>query len=215
SGRARAGATERSYTLGEALRTPAWYRLTAILTLNVTAGIALLSQAAPAAVEITGIGAATAASLVGLLAVFHGAGAGLRGRASDSIGRMRAFLAIFAIQVACFLLLPSATSVALFLTLAAIIYLCYGGGFGTMPATAADFFGAKNAGAIYGAMIVGWSIGGVLGPLLIAALADSTGGFTVPFYLVGVMVLASTLLPARMTKPLERPAAVVVPGLGR
>jgi len=215
SGRARAGATERSYTLGEALRTPAWYRLTAILTLNVTAGIALISQAAPAAVEITGIGAATAASLVGLLAVFNGAGRVFWGWASDSIGRMRAFLAIFAIQVACFLLLPSATSVALFLTLAAIIYLCYGGGFGTMPATAADFFGAKNAGAIYGAMIVGWSIGGVLGPLLIAALADSTGGFTVPFYLIGLMVLASTLLPARMTKPLERPAAVVVPGLGR
>jgi hypothetical protein len=33
-----------------------------------------------------------------------------------------------------------------------------------MPAAAADFFGPRNAGAIYGAIIVGWSIGGVLGP---------------------------------------------------
>ena len=57
----------------------------------------------------------------------------------------------------------------MFSILAALIYLSYGGGFGTMPATAADFFGTPNAGAIYGAMIVAWSIGGIVGPLIAAA----------------------------------------------
>ncbi len=70
-----------------------------------------------------------------------------------------------------------------------------------MPATAADFFGPDNAGGIYGAMIVGWSIGGVLGPFLIAFLADATGGFTIPFYIIGVMVLGSSLLPATTRPP--------------
>jgi len=28
--------------------------------------------------------------------------------------------------------------------------MCYGGGFGTMPAFAADYFGSKNVGPIYG-----------------------------------------------------------------
>ena len=49
----------------------------------------------------------------------------------------------------------------LFSALAAVIYLCYGGTFGTMPATAGDFFGVRNAGAIYGLMLIGWRLGGV------------------------------------------------------
>ena len=201
--RARVAGTANSFTLGEALRTPQWYRLTAILALNVTAGIALISQAAPAAVEITGMSAASAASLVGVLAVFNGAGRVVWGWTSDFIGRMRTFLAIFAIQVLCFALLPSSMPVALFVVLGALVYLCYGGGFGTMPATAADFFGPDNAGGIYGAMIVGWSIGGVVGPFVIAAIADATGGFTIPFYIIAVTVLGSVVLPLGTRKPVR------------
>ncbi len=199
--KSRVVGTTESYTLGEALRTPQWYALTAILALNVTAGIALISQAAPAAVEITGMGAAGAASLVGVLAIFNGAGRIVWGWTSDFIGRMRAFLAIFALQVICFALLPSAAPIALFVVLSSLVYLCYGGGFGTMPATAADFFGPNNAGAIYGAMIVGWSIGGVVGPFVIAAIADATGGFTVPFYIIAAMTLASAILPLGTRPP--------------
>ncbi len=201
--RARVAGTVHSFKLGEALRTPQWYRLTAILALNVTAGIALISQAAPAAVEITGMSAASAASLVGVFAVFNGAGRVVWGWTSDFIGRMRVFLAIFAVQVLCFALLPGAMSVTLFVVLGSLVYLCYGGGFGTMPATAADFFGPDNAGGIYGAMIVGWSIGGVVGPLVIAAIADATGGFTIPFYIIAAMVLGSSVLPLTTKKPAE------------
>ncbi|MEU6208101.1 OFA family MFS transporter, partial [Micromonospora musae] len=70
----RAVAGTRVYTLGEALRTRQWYLLTAILTLNVTCGIALISQAADAAQTITGVTAATAATMVGILGLFNGAG---------------------------------------------------------------------------------------------------------------------------------------------
>jgi MFS transporter, OFA family, oxalate/formate antiporter len=199
------------YTLGEALRTPQWYRLAAILALNVTAGIALVSQAAPAAQSIAGMSAAGAAALVGVLGIFNGVGRVLWGWTSDHVGRMRAFVAMFAIQIGCFALLPSATSAALFSVLAALVYLCYGGGFGTMPAAAADFFGPRNAGAIYGAMIVAWSVGGVVGPLATAAIVDATGGFTVPAYLIAGLVTASILLPAT-TRPVgARKAAPATP----
>ena len=33
-----------------------------------------------------------------------------------------------------------------------------------MPATAGDFFGVRHAGAIYGVMVIAWSIGGVVSP---------------------------------------------------
>jgi MFS transporter, OFA family, oxalate/formate antiporter len=203
---ARVVGTTDSYTLSEALRTPVWYRLTAVLAINVTAGIALISQAGPAAEDITGASATTAASIVGILAIFNGAGRVFWGWVSDTMGRMRAFLAIFAIQVVCFVILPSASPIVLFFLLGALVYLCYGGAFGTMPATAADFFGPKNVGAIYGAMIVGWSIGGVVGPLAIAAIADATDGFDVPFYLIAAMLVVSLVLPATTRKPAEREA---------
>jgi OFA family oxalate/formate antiporter-like MFS transporter len=199
--RAAAPGTRESFTLSEALRTPQWYRLAGILALNVTAGIALVSQAAPAAQSIAGMSAAGAAGLVGILGIFNGLGRVLWGWGSDTIGRMPAFVAMFAIQVACFALLPSAASAALFSVLAALVYLCYGGGFGTMPAAAADFFGPKNAGGIYGAMIVAWSVGGVVGPLAIAAIVDATGGFATPSYIIAGMAALSIVLPVSTRKP--------------
>ena len=42
------------------------------------------------------------------------------------------------LQGVCLLIISHASNVWLFFILAAIIYLCYGGGFGTMPATAGD-----------------------------------------------------------------------------
>lgn len=202
--KAKVVGTADSYTLTEALRRPEWYRLTGILALNVTAGIALISQAGPAAEDITGVTAATASSIVGILAIFNGAGRVFWGWTSDTLGRMRTFMVIFGLQVACFVLLPFSSPVALFVVLGAIVYLCYGGGFGTMPATAADFFGPLHVGAVYGAMIVGWSIGGVVGPLATAAIADATDGYTVPFLLIAGLVLVSILLPTTTRKPAER-----------
>ena len=193
----------RDYSQAEALRTPQWYLLTAILTLNVTAGIALIAVAAAAASDIANYSAAAAASVVGIWAIFNGGGRIFWGAVSDKIGRMPAFVAMLAIQGVCFLLLPHAGNAALFFLLGALIYLCYGGAFGTMPATAGDFFGVKNAGAIYGLMIIGWSLGGVLGPQLAAALAGG-GNYTRSFTTIGVIALVATALPVVTKLPRVR-----------
>jgi OFA family oxalate/formate antiporter-like MFS transporter len=194
SGPAAAGT--RVYTLGEALRTPQWYLLTAILALNTACGIALISQAADAARTVAGASAAAAAGLVGVLGLFNGAGRIAWAWLSDRIGRMRAFLGMLALQAACFFVLPHAASFAVFAVLAALVYLAYGGGFGTMPATAADFFGTPNAGAVYGAMIVAWSIGGVVGPLATALLYESSGrSYTLPFTVIAVVAVLALALP--------------------
>jgi OFA family oxalate/formate antiporter-like MFS transporter len=199
-------AGSRVYTLAEALRTPQWYMLTAILALNVTCGIAFISQAADAAEEVAGVSAVTAASLVGILGLFNGGGRVFWAWLSDHIGRMRAFLGMLGLQAICFFILPHAAAFALFAILAALVYLAYGGGFGTMPATAADYFGTPNAGAIYGAMIVAWSIGGVVGPLLLAALYESSGSYTLAFTVIAIIAVVSLVLPL-ITKMPSQPAA--------
>ncbi|HEX8626920.1 MAG TPA: OFA family MFS transporter [Catenuloplanes sp.] len=197
----------RSYTLSQALRTRQWYLLTAILALNTACGIALISQAADAAQSVAGASAATATGLVAILALFNGAGRVLWAWLSDRIGRMTAFLGMLGLQALCFFALPHASAFVVFATLAALVYLAYGGGFGTMPATAADYFGTPHAGAVYGAMIVAWSIGGVVGPLLTAVLYEASGrSYTVPFTVIGVIALVALVLPM-VTRMPSMPAA--------
>lgn len=64
-----------------------------------------------------------------------------------------------------------------------------------MPAFTADYFGAKYAGAIYVTMLTAWSVGGILGSILIAQVKDRTGGYTVAFGVIAVVMLVSLLLP--------------------
>ncbi len=190
----------RDFEPNEALHTGQWYLLTAILTMSVTAGISLIAVAAGTASDVAGYSAVAAAALVGVLGLFNGAGRIFWGWLSDHIGKMPAFLGILGIQGVCLLLIPHASNKALFAVLAALVYLCYGGGFGTMPSTAGKFFGVKNVGAIYGLMLVGWSIGGVIGPLLIASLIGSEKAYTLGFTVIGIITLVSLAIPL-VTRP--------------
>jgi MFS transporter, OFA family, oxalate/formate antiporter len=116
---------------------------------------------------------------------------------------MTAFGLMLGLQGICLLIIPHASNAALFFILAAIIYLCYGGGFGTMPATAGDFFGVKHAGAIYGLMIIGWSLGGIIGPPIIAALIGGDKNYVSGYTVIGIIALVAIILPiiTRMPKP--------------
>jgi MFS transporter, OFA family, oxalate/formate antiporter len=198
------------YTQGEALRTPQWYLLTAILTLNVTAGIALISQAAASATDISGYTAAGAAAIVGIFAIFNGGGRIVWAAASDFTGRMPAFALMLGLQGVCLLILPHASNKALFFILAAIVYLCYGGGFGTMPATAGDYFGVKYAGAIYGLMLIGWSLGGIIGPIVISALIGGDKNYSVGYTTIGIIALVSMVLTFITKIPAARRQAAEV-----
>jgi len=166
------GAGPRDHALADALRSPRWWLLWSILALNVTAGTALLSVAAPLAREFTGSGAT--ALFVGTLALFNGAGRILWGAVSDAVGRAPALLAMFVLQASAFWALAGAGDPAALLVPAAVVATCFGGGFAVMPAFAADLFGPRNSGTIYGAMLTAWSAGAIAGPVLIASLPYRT-----------------------------------------
>jgi MFS transporter, OFA family, oxalate/formate antiporter len=185
----------------EALGTVQWYLLTLILTMSVTAGISLISVAADSAADIADYSKTAAASLVGILAIFNGGGRILWGWLSDLIGKMPAFMGILGIQAVCLLLIPHVSNKALFAVLAALIYTCYGGAFGTMPSTAGRFFGVRNVGAIYGLMLIGWSIGGIVGPLLIANLIGDDKAYTLGFTVIGIVTVVSLIIPLITRKP--------------
>jgi OFA family oxalate/formate antiporter-like MFS transporter len=191
----------RDYSLPEAMRTWQWYALWALLFLNTSAGISIISQAAPMAQEITGVTAAVAAGMVGIISLANGSGRFLWAWFSDAIGRRWVFLIMFLVQALLFWLLPSVHSFGAFTALAFVVLLCYGGGFGTMPAFAADYFGPENVGSIYGLMLTAWGFAGAFGPLLIANIRQNTGRYTGALYIVAVVMLVSAVIPLIVRPP--------------
>jgi OFA family oxalate/formate antiporter-like MFS transporter len=196
----------RDYTLGEALQTWQWHGLWAILFLNTVAGISIISQASPMAQELTHANAVVAAGLVGIISIANGAGRFLWAWLSDFAGRRRVFLVMYAVQAVVFALLARVHDFWALALLAFIVLLCYGGGFGTMPAFAADFFGAKNVGSIYGLMLTAWGFAGVVGPTLIARVRQSTGHYTEALDIIAGIMLVSAVLPFAIRPPGARSA---------
>jgi OFA family oxalate/formate antiporter-like MFS transporter len=207
----RQQSSDKDYTLGAALKTWQWYALWAILFLNTSAGISIISQAAPMAQETIHVSAATAASLVGIISIANGAGRFLWAWLSDFIGRRRVFQVMFLAQAIVFFLLSRVHTFGGLAVLAFIVLLCYGGGFGTMPAFTADFFGARNVGSIYGLMLTAWGLAGLLGPTLIAQVRQSTGYYTEALDLIAGIMLISTALPFLIRPP--KSSTPALPGL--
>jgi len=213
---ARSDRSGMEFDLHGALRTWQWFALWALLFLNVTAGISIISEASPIAQEVTGVSAIAAAGLVSIISIANGAGRFLWAWFSDLIGRKWVFLTMFLLQAALFAIMPSIGAYGLFAVLAFVVISCYGGGFGTMPAFAADYFGSKNVGQVYGAMLTAWGIAGVVGPQLISYIKDSTGEYTNAFYIIAGIMLVSAIIPFIVHPPkAEREAEEEPPGPSR
>ncbi|MDP8972503.1 MAG: OFA family MFS transporter [Actinomycetota bacterium] len=197
--------SERSsvdYDLGDALKSWQWYALWGILFLNVTAGIAIITEAAPMAQEIAGVDAFVAAGLVSIISVGNGIGRFVWAWFSDAIGRKGVFITMFLLQAVLFLLIPLVgASYFLLAALTFIIVSCYGGGFGTMPAFSGDYFGSANVGKIYGLMLTAWGFGGVLGPYLISIMYDATRSYQGALYILAGLMLVSSILPMIIRPP--------------
>jgi len=189
------------YKLGGALRTWQWWALWLVLFLNVSAGITLISQEAPIFREIAKVSAIEAGVMVGIVAIGNGVGRIFWAAASDMITRRWTFVVMFLIQVVLFWIMPDLPSRTTLTVVAFVILMCYGGGFGTMPAFAADYFGSKNIGPIYGLMITAWGFGSTFTPLLIAHLRESSGSFTTGLHIISGIMAASTVLPLVIRPP--------------
>jgi OFA family oxalate/formate antiporter-like MFS transporter len=193
------------YTLTGALRTWQWYALWLLLFLNTFAGISVISQEAPIFQELVGVTVIVAASMVGIASIGNAVGRVFWAWVSDLITRRATFLVMFLLQVLLFWLLASAHMVAWTTVLTFVVLMCYGGGFGTMPAFAADYFGSKNVGPIYGLMLTAWGTASAVGPLLIAYLRQSTGSYYRPLHVIAVVMAISAVLPLLMFPPKKRP----------
>jgi OFA family oxalate/formate antiporter-like MFS transporter len=191
----------RDYVLREALSTWQWWALWLLLFLNTSAGISLISQESPLFQELGKLTAVVAAGMVGIVSIGNGVGRVFWAWVSDAVTRRMTFLIMFVIQVLLFWFLPTLHTTASITIVSFVILMCYGGGFGTMPAFAADYFGAKNVGPIYGLMLTAWSFASAFGPLLMANLRQSSGSYTSGLHIVAGVLLLSIVLPFIVRPP--------------
>lgn len=197
----------RDFTLRDALRTWQWYALWLLLFLNTFAGISIISQEAPIFQELVGVSAVVAASMVGIASIGNAFGRVFWAWVSDFLTRRVTFVVMFLLQVLLFWFLPGASIVSLMTILTFIVLMCYGGGFGTMPAFAADYFGSKNVGPIYGLMLTAWGVASAVGPLLIAYMRETTGSYRGALHVIAGVMAVSTLLPIFVSRPQTGPSA--------
>lgn len=174
---AKTVAAADSFTIGQAIKTPQWWMLWAMLLLNISAGLGLLSQLSPMAQERLSKTildpkalAVAGGTILAIASIFNGLGRLFWAWLSDAIGRRTVFITMFVTQAVLYIFLPQIASATLFAIIACYLLACYGGGFATMPAFAADSFGPANIGRVYGAMLTAWSVAGVVGPLVFAQL---------------------------------------------
>jgi OFA family oxalate/formate antiporter-like MFS transporter len=190
-----------------ALRTPQLWALWAMLFLNVTAGILFISSAVPLLRELTGASAEAAAGTYGLIALANGLGRFFWGAISDRLGRRLAFALIYATQIGVFAVVGRFHGLPLVAGLFALVLLCYGGGFGTMPSLAADWFGTRHLGVTYGWILSAWGMAGVVGPSFVAAMKDRSGSYGGALPVMAVMLLAALALPLLVRPPGRAPSA--------
>jgi MFS transporter, OFA family, oxalate/formate antiporter len=205
-------ATKIDFTVTEAMKTWQFWLLWVLLFLNVSAGIMIISQASPMAQQLIGMTPVAAAGMVGLISIFNGVGRVFWAWISDMIGRAGVFFLLYAIQVVIFFSLTHIRNVGLFSLCFAIIGLCYGGGFGTMPSFTADFFGAKFMGGIYGWILLAWGAGAIPSPILIAHVRQSTGGYGPAVNIIAIVMLCALVLPILAKYRPQRRGPVELPG---
>jgi len=196
--------TTANVSANNAIRTPQFWLLWVVLCLNVTAGIGILERASPifqdyfpdAGTQV----AAAAAGFVAILSLANMLGRFAWSSTSDIIGRKniyRVYLGVGALLYLLITLLGNANQ-ALSIIAAMLILSFYGGGFATVPAYLRDLFGTYQVGAIHGRLLTAWSTAGVLGPVIVNAIADAQiaagvegpGRYTVAFWImIGLLVV--------------------------
>jgi len=200
-----------------AYKTPQFVLLWIVLCMNVTAGIAVLSQASPMIQEMFGsrVTPVLAGSFVGLLSIFNMLGRFFWASMSDYLGRRMTYMIFFLLGIALYATVPTTGqmgSIPLFVAACAVILSMYGGGFATIPAYLRDMFGTMHVGAIHGRLLTAWAAAGVLGPVLltfvredqIAAGVPKTEAYSLTMYIMCGLLFVGFLANLGMRAVAER-----------
>lgn len=166
-------------SLAEGLRSSALYKLLLASGLFTFTILAIVVHFVPILTDSGAdpLAAAGIASLVGVFSIVGRLGTGVL---LDRFPAHRVGALVFLLPIiACVLLLTDGSSAISQSVAAAVVGLTLGSEVDVMAYLAARYFGLKNFGALYGALLMALSLGTALGPLAAGAVFDEYGSYAV------------------------------------
>ena len=198
-----AGWRDADYTVGEALRTPAFWILAffSMVGFTVQAGVSLHQTAHY-------IDAGVAAGLAALVATSFALGQIPGGMVWSAVGRrlpVRVMMAASALWVAGGVFGIGLSDTLVWGILAGFLFGAGVGGLHTLLRLAwADYYGRLHLGAIRGLTLPAQIGGQAIGPVVSGFMFDASGGYRTPFLIMGAAVSLSALLALAAVPPRRR-----------
>lgn len=188
------------FTTRQMTKTSTFYITWLIFLIGTGAGLMVIGYAKLIATDITGLKGDLewmAILSVSILAILNAIGRPIFGVVCDRIGPKKTLLIMQIIQLLCLVVLfPYSTSVVVFYVAIALFAATFGAYLAVMPALVSYFFGARNLGPNYGMYLSAYGVGGVICPMLMAAIVGPIP--TYETYVWGFYATAGLLLIAHL-----------------
>ncbi len=199
---ATAAPTAEDFTQSECARTSQFWMLWMAFVFSSGAGLMVIGCLKHFGEQVCGLSASTAASALGLLALFNGLGRIVWGSISQKIGARRAITLMTFLQAIMLIAAHRVSSSEIGLVVAACwIGFNFGGNFALFPLATAESFGTKNLGANYGALFTSYGVGGIAMPILAGRLWDLFGSYFWAFAIAAAICLIAAALAAIVKPP--------------
>jgi OFA family oxalate/formate antiporter-like MFS transporter len=198
----RVAVSDYEFTPSEVLGTPAFYLMWLGFGLGSSAGLLIISQLVPFARSqgIPGVALATMTLAVG--AIGNVSGRIVSGWLSDILGRLNTLRVVLAIStVAIPIMYWAGAHVLAVYVMVFIVYFCYGAQASVNPATVADFWGTRNAGANYGLIFTAWGTAGIIGPTIGGVLFDKYKNYEAAFYAAAILAAIAFVCEMSARRP--------------
>jgi OFA family oxalate/formate antiporter-like MFS transporter len=198
----QAMAEEVNATTSQMMKTPEFWTLWVLYFMSAGAGLMVIGSAAGMAKSSLGESAFIA---VALIAIGNAGGRVVAGVLSDKIGRIKTLGGMFVFQaILMFAAIPiigtGATSALLLVLLATFIGFNYGANLTLFPSFTKDYWGMKNFGVNYGVIFTAWGAGGFVMSKTSQALAVSTGSYTAPFLIAGILLSVGVFFTFQLSR---------------
>ena len=203
--------SRRDYTLGEAVRTPVFYVMLLMFTCTVTGGLMAVAQLGFIAqdlgvkdfnVNLYFFAMAALPFALMLDRILNGISRPLFGWISDRIGREPTMFVAFTMEGLGIIALGYyGTNPWAFIILSGIVFLAWGEVYSLFSATAADTFGSKHIGKIYGVLYCAKGLAALFVPFA-NVIKDWSGTWATVLYIVAAMDIIAALLAIIVLRPM-------------
>ena len=183
---------KKQYTVTEAIRTKEFYFITLCMMFGAATFFILNPSFITLAIE-RGLDPSTGMIIVMLTGVASALGRLGAPLLSDKFGREKTAMLSGLFTMICTVLLVFVQGFP-FIGAIIIIAFCYGGGSGLFPVLIVDYFGIKNVGSNFGAVMIGFAVSAFTFPVIMTFIDSMTVKFVVLAAMSAIAILLMVLL---------------------